>query len=167
MATELEGDDGRIRAAFGLLMTYVGVPSILYGDEVGLGGADDIDTRRPMPWDRTRWDPGRLAFLQHLIQLRIRSAALCRGGFQVLEIGDDHLAFLRDSDDEWVVVVIDRGPVARPAGPLPVRHGAIPDGVRFTESFSRAVSTVRDGVLDLPATPPGVALWIASSEPAS
>ena len=165
VVTELGGDPGRIRAAYGLLMTYVGVPSILYGDEIGLEGVDGTDARRPMPWDPARWDGDLLVFMRHLIRFRVGSDALCRGGFQVLEIGGDHLAFMRDTDAEWVVVIIGRGPGPRPAGPLPVRHGAIPDGIRFTESFTGATSTVRDGVLDLPATPPGAALWIASIEP--
>ena len=43
---------GRVRAAFGLLLTYVGVPSILYGDEIGLEGHDGLTTRRTMPWDQ-------------------------------------------------------------------------------------------------------------------
>ena len=42
--TVLGDDQGRVRAAFGLLLTYVGVPSIYYGDEVGLGGADEYRT---------------------------------------------------------------------------------------------------------------------------
>ncbi len=163
VVTEMAGDRGRIRAAYGLLMTYVGVPSIVYGDEIGLEGVDGGDARRTMPWDPDRWDDDLLAFLRQLIHVRIGSEALCRGGFQVLEIGADHLAYLRDTDAEWVVVVVGRGPDPRPAGPLLVRHGAIPDGVSFTELLTGATVVVTDGALDLPATPPGVALWTATT----
>ena len=111
------------------------------------------------PGTRDRWDHDLLTFLRALIRFRVGSEALCRGGFQVLEIGDDHLAYLRDTEAEWVVVVVGRGPGPRPAGPLPVRHGAIPDGATFTELLTGATVRVADGALDLPVMPPGVALW--------
>jgi len=161
--TELDGDDGRIRAAYGFLLTYVGVPSILYGGEVGLEGEDGTDSRRPMPWDRSCWDEGIHDVLRRLIHLRTSSAALCRGGFQVLEVGPDHLAYLRDTADDWVIVVIVRGPDPRPAGPLPILHGAIPDGVRFVEALGGGTITSADGALELPTTPPGVAIWQAAA----
>jgi alpha-glucosidase len=159
--TELDGDEGRIRAAYGFLLTYVGVPSILYGGEVGLEGEDGTDTRRPMPWDSSCWDEGIHDFLRRLIRIRTGSDALCRGGFQVLEVGPDHLAYLRDTADDWVIVLVVRGPGPRPAGPLAVRHGAIPDGVRFDEALGGGSVTSAGGALELPATPAGVALWQA------
>jgi alpha-glucosidase len=164
VATEMGGDAGRIRAAFGFLLTYVGVPSILYGDEIGLEGEDGADGRRPMPWDEARWDLDTLAFVRRLVRFRVRSTALARGGFQVLEVGADHLAFLRDTEDESVVAIVVRGPGPRPAGPLSVRHGGIPDGTRFRELFSGASATVGGGVLDVPATEPGIGVWTTGGE---
>ena len=32
-------------------MTYVGAPTVYYGDEVGMWGANDPDCRKPMVWD--------------------------------------------------------------------------------------------------------------------
>jgi alpha-glucosidase len=162
--TVLDGDDGRIRAAFGLLLTGVGVPCILYGDEIGMDGEDDRDTRRPMPWDRSTWDLGRLTFLRELVHARTSTPALHGGGFQVLETGADHLAYLRDTDGSWAVVVVCRGPTPRPAGGLDVGRGAIPDGMTFHERLTGARATVTDGRLPLPATPPGVALWLTDPE---
>ena len=83
------------------------------------------------------------------------------GGFQVLETGDDSLAFLRDTDEEQVIVVVVRGP-ARPADPLPVAAGAVADGTAFVELFSGARATAVDGHLDIGATPAGVAIWTAA-----
>ena len=54
-------------------------------------------------------------------RFRARSRALQAGGFQVLETGADSLAFLRDTDDEQVIVVVVRGPGSR-TGDLPVAH---------------------------------------------
>jgi alpha-glucosidase len=163
--TVLGDDDGRVRAAFGLLLTYVGVPSIYYGDEVGLGGADPIHARQPMPWDPGAWDQELQAFVRTLVGVRHSSPALRRGGFQVLEVGDGWLAYLRDTDDEQVIVVAVRGPDARPAGMLSVRPGAIPDGSRFAEVLTGAGATVVDGALPLPVTPTGTAIWRSDGTP--
>jgi alpha-glucosidase len=159
----LGGDAGRLRAALGLLLSYVGVPSIFYGDEVGLQGASDIAARRTMPWDGSAWDHGTLTFLRTLIRARRASAALRAGGFQVLDVANDSLAFLRDTDDEFAVVVINRGPTDRPAAALPAARGAIPDRTEFVEISSRERATVTGGALPIPATPPGAAIWIGRS----
>ena len=154
------GDDGRLRAAFGFLLTYVGVPSILYGDEVGLEGVGDLAARRTMPWDRSAWDTGILTFVRALTRGRLASTALRTGGYQVLEVARDSLAFLRDTDDEFAVIVINRGPSDRPADPLPVARGAIANGMDFVELLTGARATVTDGALPMAAMAPGAAIWI-------
>jgi len=164
--TVLGDDPGRVRAAFGLLLTYVGVPSIYYGDEVGLGGGDDVHARQPMPWDPGTWDRDLQAFVRTLVHVRRSSLALRRGGFQVLEVGEDWLAYLRDTDDEQVIVVAVRGPGGRPGGPLDVAAGAVADGMLFREVLTGTSSTVAAGSLSLPATPPGIAIWRTDGTPA-
>ena len=116
------GDPGRLRAAFGLLFGYVGVPGFLYGDEVGLQGEEGNASRLAMPWNEEAWDLDHLEFTRALVRFRARSRALQAGGFQVLETGADWLAFLRDTDDEQVIVVVVRGPGSR--------HGRPPGGDR-------------------------------------
>ncbi|MCK5798892.1 MAG: hypothetical protein KAI47_16985 [Deltaproteobacteria bacterium] len=41
----------RVAMGFALLMTIPGVPLIYYGDEIGLGGGEDPDNRRMMPFN--------------------------------------------------------------------------------------------------------------------
>jgi hypothetical protein len=116
-----------------------------------------------MPWDRRQWDMDLLAFVRTLVGCRRTSQALQAGGFQVLETGADWLAFLRDTDDEQVVVLVVRGPGSRPDEPLRVEHGAVADGTRFASLFGAASATVERGRLRVGATPPGVAMWTARS----
>jgi alpha-glucosidase len=159
--TLLGGEDGRLRAAFGLLLTDVGVPGLFYGDEVGLEGADGQAARATMPWDERAWDQALFEHVRALARLRRSSRALRDGGHQVLEIRDESLAFLRDTDDEQVVVVVVRGPGPRPDEALRVAHGAIPDGVPFESVLTGATAVVEGGHLRIGATPPGVAVWVA------
>ena len=131
----------------------------LYGDEVGLEGVGRAQhaarrcrgTRRPGTSTSSR-SP------RTLVRFRVRSRALQAGGFQVLEAGDDSLAFLRDTDDEQVIAIVVRGPGSRP-GDLPVAIGAIADGTVFTSLLTGERATVAGGRLPLPPTPPGAAFW--------
>jgi alpha-glucosidase len=155
------GDLARNRLAAGLLFTYVGVPSIYYGEEIGLVG----DNRAPMPWDPAAWNQDLRAFYQALVRLRRTSPALIAGGFQVLSAEEETISFLRDADEEQIVVVGHRGPAVRPAQPLWVAPGAIPDGAEFVELFSGSRATVAAGRLPLPPLPPGITIWRAHAGP--
>jgi alpha-glucosidase len=149
------------RAAAVLLFTYIGVPCVYYGEEVGLGEANNYEKRQPMPWKPEAWDMELRTFYQKLIGLRKESDALIEGGYQVLLAEGNMLAFLRDSDQELLISVVFRGPGEHPAFGLPVAHGAVPDGVEFVEQFSGARARVENGHLPLPAMPVGGAVWCA------
>lgn len=149
----VDGDMARNRLAVALLLTYPGVPSIYYGDEIGLTG----DSRECMNWDRSTWNHDLRAYYQTLIRLRRTSPALIEGGFQIVMMEDDAFAFVRDSVDETILIVASRQPQS--ASPLPIAHAAIADGVEFTELFSGERSTVINGHLPLPSLPVGASIW--------
>jgi alpha-glucosidase len=153
------GDAARKRLAVALLFTYVGVPCVYYGDEIGMTARDSLEARDPMIWDSTRWDQDLRSFYQKLIQLRRTSPALIEGGFQLLLSEENSLAFLRDTDAEQILVIGNRGPGECPAKALFVRDGGIPNGTIFTEMFSGQTLNVREGYLSLPPIPVGVQLW--------
>jgi alpha-glucosidase len=155
----LEHNQARNRLAVAFLLTYVGVPCIYYGDEIGMSGKDSLEARNCMIWDSTQWDAELRAFYQTLIGLRRTSPALIEGGFQVLLAEENVLAYLRDTEEEQVIVIGNRGPSEHPAGPLPVRLGAIPDGMKFHELFTGQTSTVNNGNLPLPSISAGVQIW--------
>ncbi|MBX7214653.1 MAG: hypothetical protein K1X39_11630 [Thermoflexales bacterium] len=147
-----------LQLAVSLLLTYVGVPSIYYGDEVGLRD-DALGSRGCMPWDPAQWDAGVFELYQRLIALRRRSSALQQGGYQTLAIESDTLAYVRESADACVIVVAHRGAQPRPAGGLHVRAAGLADGSRFRELFSGATATVTGGALPLPALAQGAQVW--------
>lgn len=156
--TVVHGNSALNRLAAGILMTYPGVPCILYGDELGLQGEGD-STRQCMPWDTTHWDHELRLFYQTLIHLRRTSPALIHGGFQILAIETDTLAYLRDAEEEKLIIVAHRGPQARPAETIPVKQAAIPNGTTFVELFSQRQTTVKNGHLPLASMSPGIEIW--------
>jgi len=77
----------------------------------------------------------------------------------ILLAEENVLAYLRDTDEQQIIVVGNRGPAERPAGSLSVTHGAISDGVIFQELFTGQTSTVSNGSLPLPSIPAGIQIW--------
>ena len=88
-------------------MTYPGVPSVLYGDEVGLEGAWGEDARRTMPWDE-KWDVEFLDNVKALIKLRKNAPALIEGGLRWVDVDDDYLLYLRESKKQSLLVLVAR-----------------------------------------------------------
>jgi len=155
----LGGDPALIRLAAAFLLTYVGVPCIYYGDEIGMSARDSLEARDCMIWNEADWDHSLRSFYQRLIKLRRTSPALISGGFQVLCVEEDVLAYLRDSDQEQIIVIGNRAPEERPAGILPVGCGAVVDGTLLEEIFSGQSTRVVNGNIHLPAVSPGVQVW--------
>ena len=160
--TTVGGSDGLHRLALALLLTYPGVPGLYYGDEIGMQDDPALGQRGCMIWDERRWDAGLLEHHRDLIALRRSSPALREGGFQVLAVEEDTLAYLRDHPEGRVVTVGHRGARPRPAGPLPVAHGGVPDGTLFVERASRREAVVRGGALPLPEQPQGAGVWVSA-----
>ena len=66
-----------------LQFTVYGVPSVYYGDEVGMEGYHDPFCRMPFPWSHP--DRRLLAFYRRLGKLRAQSPALRGGSFRFLD----------------------------------------------------------------------------------
>lgn len=67
--TEIGGDARKLEQALALLMFYPGLPMIYYGDEVGLEGGYDPDSRRCFPWDKREWNADLHGYVTRLIHL--------------------------------------------------------------------------------------------------
>ncbi|HEX9037557.1 MAG TPA: alpha amylase N-terminal ig-like domain-containing protein [Ktedonobacterales bacterium] len=97
--TAVGGDEARWRLGLTFLMTAEGVPLVYYGDEVGLEGGYDPDTRRPMPWDAASQRPEMLTHTRTLTRLRAETPALRGSGFRPLATFDRRVAvYLRGVD---------------------------------------------------------------------
>ncbi|KRE76358.1 glycoside hydrolase family 13 protein [Arthrobacter sp. Soil763] len=92
-----------------LMFTFPGVPVMFAGDEFGLEGDNGEYSRTPMPWN----DPGRIradlrGLYAGLTGLRKSQPALTGGGIRWLHAAGDTLAFVRETADSAVLVVVAR-----------------------------------------------------------
>ena len=100
-----------VKIAAALQYTVFGIPSLYYGDELGLEGARDPFCRMPMPWHEMS-DPVRaelLAYYQKLGQLRATHPALDGGAFEVLYHDESCIAYARRAQGREIVVAASRG----------------------------------------------------------
>ncbi len=156
--TLVNGDEDLARLAAALLFTFPGVPSVYYGDEIGLAGGSDPDNRRCMPWNPDEWNMGRRTFYQQLIQLRRTAPALRHGGFQPFYAQNETLAFLREAPDQRLLIVARRS--NDDLTELPVRDAGIADGTVMREMLSGVEATVSNGHLPLTGIPNvGAQIW--------
>ncbi len=150
----------RVRLASLIQFSLPGAPTVYYGDEVGLTGADDPDDRRTYPWADLGGQPD-LSLLAHytsLASLRAGIPALRNGDFRVLLANDtdETVAYGRKTPSQAAIVAMNRSSSARTLS-IPVA-GYLPDGVTLPRRYGVGVAasgsvTVTAGavVLTLPA----------------
>jgi neopullulanase len=92
-----------------LQATLPGAPCVYYGDEIGLAGGIDPDSRRAFPWDETRWEPGLHDFVRSVLHARAAEPALRRGALRVLAAEDSAVAIERRLDGGRCLVLVNAG----------------------------------------------------------
>ncbi|MEG4073891.1 alpha-amylase family glycosyl hydrolase [Microcoleus sp. Pol14C2] len=100
------GDKASVELATLLLLTFPGAPSIYYGDEVGLPGALDPDSRRGFPL-KAHWELDVLDYHKQLIALRHKYEALRTGAYHILFAEGTVYVFARILGDEEIVVAVN------------------------------------------------------------
>ncbi|MBK8984572.1 MAG: maltodextrin glucosidase [Chloroflexi bacterium] len=159
LRTQLQGNVALHRLAVMAQFTFPGVPCVYYGDEIGMADTPELASRGCMVWDEAAWDHEMRAFYQELMRLRRESAALQNGGFQILAVEDDLLAYQREGVNGRFLIILQRSQRPRPAGGLPIAHGGLDNGASFIEHFTGQAAVVADGHLMLDALPQGATLW--------
>ncbi len=106
LLTIARGDKASVELATLLLLTFPGAPSIYYGDEVGLPGALDPDSRRGFPLE-AHWERDVLDYHKQLIALRHKYAALRTGSYHILFAEGTVYVFARILGHEEIVVAVN------------------------------------------------------------
>jgi neopullulanase len=109
--TLVREDKNALKLATLFQMTFPGAPSVYYGDEVGMEGGPDPDSRRSFRWDEDGWDEDLLTFFRRAIALRREHPALRRGRYVRLLADDQHnvYTFARTGEEETLIVVLNNG----------------------------------------------------------
>lgn len=108
----IAGEDiDSLKLATLLLFTFPGAPSIYYGDEVGLVGESDPDSRRSFP-ETSAWNQDLLEYHRGLIKLRHTHPALSLGDYQIIFAQGQVYVFTRTLAESKILVVVngDRQP---------------------------------------------------------
>jgi neopullulanase len=126
IAGKPEETPAHLKLAYGLILTARGIPELYYGDELGMAGGGDSDNRRDFPggWPddsknafkkegRTAQQEEIFEYVQGLLRLRAQHPALRRGKLWSLASDETTYIFLRESDEERVLVAFHAGGQAR------------------------------------------------------
>ena len=86
--------------------TVFGIPSVYYGDEVGMEGYHDPFCRMPFPWGGENTEL--LRFYRDLGRIRRENDVLADGEFKILEIDGGFIAYSREKKGKSLVVAVNR-----------------------------------------------------------
>jgi len=132
--------EGKLRQKLAAMIQFSlpGAPTIYYGDEVGITGNDDPDTRRTYPWADLGGRPDTLMqmFYRTLINVRKQNRVLRDGDFRMLLADDTNetAAFGRKTASQAAVFVINRS-VSSQTVSIPVA-GYLRDNLQFTSALA-------------------------------
>lgn len=140
-------------------MGYPGAPTIYYGDEVGLTGTKDPDSRRTFPWERvtkqengTYTGNGQYAGILNVYQkaaaIRNENAVFRTGDIKVAYAQDDVIVYARKNELKGALHVINRNADAKT-----VRAdvaGFLPEGLTLVDQlYGQVQGTVVNGQIEL------------------
>ena len=94
-----------MREAVVMQMTWVGAPTVYYGDEAGVCGFTDPDNRRTYPWGHE--DQELIAFHKEVIRIHKEHPALKTGSLKILGGEENILSYARFKGHDRIIVVIN------------------------------------------------------------
>ncbi|HBM79325.1 MAG TPA: alpha-glycosidase [Clostridiaceae bacterium] len=105
--TECGGDVCRMKLAVAFQYTYIGMPYIYYGDEVGMLGGNDPLCRKCMIWDDSKQNKELLEFYRTLNHIRKENKALVYGDYKTIYKNKNIIAFKRMLNNEKIIVILN------------------------------------------------------------
>lgn len=94
-----------MREAVAFQMTWIGAPTVYYGDEAGVCGFTDPDNRRTYPWGHE--DQQMLGFHKEMIRIHKEHEALRTGAVVMLHCEKNILAYGRFTEAEQIIVILN------------------------------------------------------------
>ena len=104
-AAEMNVQKNIMEIAVAFQMTWIGAPTLYYGDEAGVCGFTDPDNRRTYPWGKEDFEL--IEFHREMISIHRKNQVLKTGSTKILKAENELLAFARFDDEEQILTVIN------------------------------------------------------------
>ena len=129
---------GIMREAVVFQMTWVGAPTVYYGDEAGVCGFTDPDNRRTYPWGKE--DLEMIEFHKEMIGIHRAYPVLTTGSTRFLAMDHQFISYGRFDEQEQIIVLINNAEEQRNMV-IPVWKAGVPEQARLT----RIMMTLENG----------------------
>lgn len=137
--------------------TYIGAPQIWNGDEMGMWGANDPSTRKPLIWkdyefeaetthplgfdrpiNEVTFDDAWFQFMRQIIAMRKSNSVLSHGELEYLIVDDERelLAYSRFDDEQEIITVFNAGNESTIVD-VPTKFGSMYSALLYKTTFSQ------------------------------
>lgn len=100
----------QLQSLFAFMCAVPGIPVVYYGDEIGMPGANDPDSRRLMVFEGlNEAQKAHQAMFSQLVQLRRSNLALCYGDLKIISADAETLVLERNYFGKKIVCLFNRG----------------------------------------------------------
>jgi neopullulanase len=157
----------RLKLAYSFLMTTPGIPTIYYGDEIGMPGAGDPDCRRMMRFGEalSSAESSVLSHVRQLGKLRRANPALSGGKRLKLFAETDVYVYARYDADSVVVVGLNRGGDVWQGDVHLPSVLAFENGVTLQDALSDSRLIVEEGKIKMALNPRASAIFLKTVQP--
>lgn len=154
-----------MRQAVVMQMTWVGAPTLYYGDEAGVCGWTDPDNRRSYPWGRE--DNELIRFHKEMIRIHRDYQVFKTGSMLYLHSENGLIVYGRFQGEEKAVIAVQTGGTQREIQ-VDVWRLGLKDGEKIASmmatdqqgfSLEALVLTVKDGKVSIPVGENGAVLY--------
>lgn len=154
---DLGGNKNELKSVAAFQMSWLGAPTIYYGDEAGQTGATDPDDRRTFPWDHQ--DTDLEGYYRKLIAARAANPVLRDGGVLPLFTDNAHrvAAFLRTDQKQHAVVILNDG---RSPRTVTVDVPEVANGVNLVDALTGKAHVVAAGKLSIRVPAPSTVILV-------
>ncbi len=97
----------RYLLAITFLFTFIGIPMIYYGDEIGMVGENDPDCRKPMCWNEDEWNQQILKRYKQMIKVRSQYPMFVYGDFEPLFTFNGVYAYKRSLANQTAIIILN------------------------------------------------------------
>ena len=105
--TAAKDNESRLILALGFILTFVGIPMIYYGTEIGMKGKGDPDCRKCMEWNEKKWNKNIFNSVKKLINIRKKEKTLQSGIFKWIEINKGLISYTRTINESSILIVMN------------------------------------------------------------